>query len=186
MLKLHKCWHIDQRKISRVPQNLDNPKNCQTLECGWALGHVPYLGIVVNDKMECFKRHKEEKIKQARKMANMTLTGLEKVSISLWLVTLLHICGVIPTSQSPISPDYSAPISPVTPRRAPTSPHRAPMSPYRVPMSPHRAPTSAHWAPTSSHRMTSARSPRQAQIFPHRVPVSSHRMTSVSWCFTMF
>ena len=31
-------------------------------------------------------------------------TGLEKVLISPWLVTLLHICGVIPTPQSPISP----------------------------------------------------------------------------------
>ena len=27
--------------------------------------------------------------------------GLEKVPISPWLVTLLHICGVIPTPQSP-------------------------------------------------------------------------------------
>ena len=31
-------------------------------------------------------------------------TGFEKVPISPWLVTLLHICGVIPTPQSPISP----------------------------------------------------------------------------------
>ena len=30
--------------------------------------------------------------------------GLEKVLISPWLVTLLHICGVVPTPQSPISP----------------------------------------------------------------------------------
>ena len=28
-------------------------------------------------------------------------SGLEKVPISPWLVTLLHICGVIPTPQSP-------------------------------------------------------------------------------------
>ena len=28
---------------------------------------------------------------------------LEKVPVSPWLVTLLHICGVIPTPQSPIS-----------------------------------------------------------------------------------
>ena len=34
---------------------------------------------------------------------------LEKVLISAWLVTLLHICGVIPTPQSPLSPE--------TPRR---------------------------------------------------------------------
>ena len=31
-------------------------------------------------------------------------SGLEKVLISPRLVTLLHICGVIPTPQSPISP----------------------------------------------------------------------------------
>ena len=33
------------------------------------------------------------------------LSGLEKVLISPWLVTLLHICGVIPTPQLPISPE---------------------------------------------------------------------------------
>ena len=31
--------------------------------------------------------------------------GLEEVPISPWLVTLLHISGVIPTPQSPISPE---------------------------------------------------------------------------------
>ena len=30
-------------------------------------------------------------------------SGLKKVPVSLWLLTLLHICGVIPTPQSPIS-----------------------------------------------------------------------------------
>ena len=36
---------------------------------------------------------------------NATLSaGLEKVLISPWLVTLLHICGVIPTPQSPVTP----------------------------------------------------------------------------------
>ena len=39
--------------------------------------------------------------------------GLEKVPISPWLVTLLHICGVTPTPQSLKN---SAPISPVTTR----------------------------------------------------------------------
>ena len=37
------------------------------------------------------------------KLANQA--GLEKVPISPWLVTLLHICGVIPTPQSPILPE---------------------------------------------------------------------------------
>ena len=34
----------------------------------------------------------------------LSRAGLEKVLISPWLVTLLHICGVIPTPQSPILP----------------------------------------------------------------------------------
>ena len=33
-----------------------------------------------------------------------TISGLEKVPISPWLVTLLHICGVIPTPQLPETP----------------------------------------------------------------------------------
>ena len=36
---------------------------------------LKYLGIVINDNTRCFRRHKvdkEEKIKQARIMANMT------------------------------------------------------------------------------------------------------------------
>ena len=43
------------------------------------------------------------------------------------LVSLFHICGVIPTPQSPISLE--------TPRRAPISPHRALMLLHRVPIS---------------------------------------------------
>ena len=33
---------LTKRKNQRVPQNLDNPKNGQTLEQGWALGNFPY------------------------------------------------------------------------------------------------------------------------------------------------
>ena len=122
-------------------------------------------------------------------------TGLEKVLISPWLVTLLHICGVIPIRNRRYRRKLHADIagnsagSPTSPRRAPTSAHRATTSP-------HRATTSPHPAPISSHRMTSARSPTslpqtqmspyRAQTSPHRAPISSHRMTTVSWCFTMF
>ena len=35
-------------------------------------------GIIVNDKTQCFKRHKEEKIKQPRKMENMTYLVMHK------------------------------------------------------------------------------------------------------------
>ena len=44
-------------------------------------------------------------------------TGMERMPISQRLVTMLHICGVIPTPQSHISPE--------TPLRVPVSPHRA-------------------------------------------------------------
>ena len=58
--------------------------------------------------------------------------GLAKVLVSPWLVTLLHICRVIPTPQSPISLEtprryrrYLRAIADVSawPHRAPTSPH---------------------------------------------------------------
>ena len=39
---------------------------------------LKYLGIVINDNVRCFKRHKEEKIRQARKMANMTYSVMHK------------------------------------------------------------------------------------------------------------
>ena len=39
---------------------------------------LKYLGIIVNDKTKCFKRHKEETIKQARKIANMTDSVMHK------------------------------------------------------------------------------------------------------------
>ena len=39
---------------------------------------VKYLGIVINDNTRCFRRHKEEKIKQARRMANMTFSVMHK------------------------------------------------------------------------------------------------------------
>ena len=33
-------------KNERVPQNLDDPKSGQTLELGWALGNLPYIGFL--------------------------------------------------------------------------------------------------------------------------------------------
>ena len=93
----------------------------------------------------------------------LSRAGLKKVLISPWLVTLLHICGVIPTPQSPISPE--------TPRR------------YRRKLRADIAGNSAQ-SPTSLPQTQT--SPHRAQTSPHRAPISSHRMTTVSWCFTMF
>ena len=62
-------------------------------------------------------------------------TGLEKAPVSQWLVTLLHICGVIPTLHLPISVEtlrqYRQKLcwATMSPRRAPMSPHRVPISP---------------------------------------------------------
>ena len=39
--------------------------------------------------------------------SSMLCSGLKKVPISPWLVTLLHICGVISTPQLPILPETS-------------------------------------------------------------------------------
>ena len=59
------------------------------------------------------------------------MTGLEKVLISPWLVTLLHICGVTPTPQSPISPKLCTDITENS-TLALMLPCRALMSPLRV------------------------------------------------------
>ena len=37
---------LTKGKNQRVPQNLDNPRNGQTLEWDWALGHLPYLCLL--------------------------------------------------------------------------------------------------------------------------------------------
>ena len=83
---------------------------------------------------------------------------LEKIPISQGLVTLLHICIVKPTLQSPKSLE--------TPHQLSILPWQAPIfttSPYHhteLQKIPHRAPVSPHWA-----------------------LISSHRTASVSWCF---
>ena len=121
-------------------------------------------------------------------------SGLEKVLISPWLVTPLHICGVIPTPQSAISPEtpprYRRQLCPGiagNSARSPTSPHHnSSRSPTLLPQtqtSPHRAPTSPHRAPISSHWMTSVRVFHDvSQCFKS----VSWRFTSGSQCFTMY
>ena len=92
----------------------------------------------------------------------LLFAGLEKVPISPWLVTPLHICGVILTLQSAISSE---------------TPHRF-LQKFRssadviTPMSLHRAP-SPHRAPISSHWMVSV------QVFCD----VSQCFKSVLWCF---
>ena len=75
------------------------------------------------------------------------------------LVTLLHICEVIRTVQSPISSE--------TQRWASVWPRWAPVSPCWAPISTNRAPTSSHL-------------PASVQVF-HDV---SQCYMGVSWCFT--
>ena len=59
--------------------------------------------------------------------------GLEKIPISQGLVTLLDICRVIPTPQSPISPE-TPPLALILQWKAPVSSHRAPMLLHRSPI----------------------------------------------------
>ena len=95
-------------------------------------------------------------------------SGLEKVPISPWLVTLLHICRIIPTPQSS-----------ETPRRYRRTECRCcwPSADVadRVPILPHRA-------PISSHRMASVRVFHNVLTFKS----VSWCFTNGSWCFTMF
>ena len=98
---------------------------------------------------------------------NMT-AGLEKVPISPWLVILLHICGFIPTPQSPETLREHWYLHAV------------------VPMS-------LHLAPKLSHRMASVWVlPDVSQCFKSGSRCftmfhdASQCFTSVSWCFTMF
>ena len=42
------------------------------------VNELKYLGIVINDNTQCFWRHKEEKIKQTNKMANVTYSVMHK------------------------------------------------------------------------------------------------------------
>ena len=81
--------------------------------------------------------------------ASSRVAGLEKVPISPWLVTLLHICGVYTNSAIACS-DITG-----NSARAPISRHQAPMLPRRASMSPHRALMSPHRALISSHQMES-------------------------------
>ena len=89
--------------------------------------------------------------------------GSEKVPTSPWLVTLLHICGVIPTLQSLISPE---------------TPHR-----YlrKLRTSADVAALSDDVAAPMSHRMASV-----SWCFTSCFHDVSQCFTSVSWCFTIF
>ena len=103
-------------------------------------------------------------------------SGLEKIPISPWLVTLLHICEVIPTPQwwkLRASADIALAWN---------------ISPCRVPMSPSRAPISqqtSHREPILSHQMASVLSyftmfKSVSQCFSS----GSCCFSSGSWCFT--
>ena len=42
------------------------------------VNEVKYLGVIINNASGCFRRHKEEKIKQTRRMVNMTYSVVHK------------------------------------------------------------------------------------------------------------
>ena len=96
-------------------------------------------------------------------------TGLEKVPISPWLVTLLHICGVIPTLQSPTSLE--------TPRRCCRKLSAS-------------ADVSASSADVSASSTDIVTFNGECCVMFHNVLRVIHNVsqcfTSVSWCFTMF
>ena len=42
------------------------------------VNELKYSGVIINNTSGCFRRHKEEKIKQARRMANMTYSVVHR------------------------------------------------------------------------------------------------------------
>ena len=54
MLSCKNSNTLTKEKYQKLSQNLDNPKNRQTLEQGWALGHLPY--DIMNEEPERFKK----------------------------------------------------------------------------------------------------------------------------------
>ena len=93
--------------------------------------------------------------------------------ISPLLVTLLHICGVLPTLNCRHRRKLCADIA--------KNSARAPISLRRAPMSLRRAPMFAHRTPISSHRMASVWVFRDVSQSFKSV---SQCFKSVSWCFT--
>ena len=68
--------------------NIDNPIKGQRTDfgIGWRIGKLTIFKVLPSNA------------------TLRTAAGLEKVPISPWLVTLLHICGVTPTPQLPETP----------------------------------------------------------------------------------
>ena len=140
---------------------------CYTVQCGLqitrltALTEMQTCDLGNARPMHCLCSHSGYNVLQ------WCNPGLEKVPISPWLATLLHISGVTPTPQLPVTPRDRRCL-----RIERISLYR--MTSARSPTSPRQVPTSPHRAPISSHRMMSVR------MF-HDV---SHCFKSVSWCFT--
>ena len=126
--------------------------------------------IITNVELSWFKKNWIWIVNKIHYRLIYMTTGLEKIPISQGLVTLLHICGGIPTPQLP-----------ETLRCVPISSRRAPMSFRRLwswsspniaaSISGHQAPILLRWA----------------LILPHRVLIL-HRTASVcvSQCFMTF
>ena len=128
--------------------------------------------------------------KKKKKFNN--ITGLEKVPISPWLVTLLHICGVIPTLRSPIFPEtqsrYHQKLRASANVATPSADISA-SSAYIV--ASNGECSSASWCFTMFHDVSQCFKSVLwcftcgSRCFTKFVALSQC-FTSVSWCFTMF
>ena len=87
-------------EINREKSNIiifrmkDQPENIASID---VVKRMKYLGIVVNNTRNCFKFHKKEIIKKARKMANMTFSIIEKSSNKLMIGKTYRKSIALPT-----------------------------------------------------------------------------------------
>lgn len=67
---------VNKQKSNIIIFNMENkPENIGGISVG---DRIKYLGIIVNDKKNCFQMQKEEMFRKARRLANMTYNVIEK------------------------------------------------------------------------------------------------------------
>ena len=102
-------------------------------------------------------------------------SGLEKVLISPWLVTLLHICRVIPTLQSPMLPEtprwYLRLLRAIADVAAPSADVSAP---------------STDIVASNDRAIADVAAPNADVSTSSADIVALNECSSVLWCFTMF
>ena len=161
MLNYTISYKLIRGKNQRIPQNLDNQKNGQTLEQGWALGNLPYCTNSTIKNRGCCRFGKSTHIS----MISNSVTHLQSYTNS-------DIAG------------NSAPISPVTPcerRRLRAERRRLRM----IALSPN-ADVSTSSADVSASSADIVASNEECFKMFHNVLSVSWCFTSGSRCFTMF